>query len=71
MPSASKILDGVSLSSLLDDHYYAEARALALSRLETSATSGRIELEGPPINDESDIVPDSYTHLTLPQICSV
>ena len=56
MPPASKILDGVSLSSLLDDHYYAEARALALSRLETSATSGRIDLEGPPINDESDIV---------------
>ena len=56
MPSASKILDGVSLSSLLDDHYYAEARALALIRLETSATSGRIDIEGPPINDESDIV---------------
>ncbi len=56
MPSASKILDGVSLSSLLDDYYYAEARALALSRLETSATSGEIDIEGPPINDESDIV---------------
>jgi DNA primase large subunit len=56
LPSASKILDGVTLSSLLDDHYYAEARALGLRRLETSASSGFIDIEGPPINDESDII---------------
>ncbi|SVB62487.1 uncharacterized protein METZ01_LOCUS215341, partial [marine metagenome] len=56
MPSASKILDGISLNSLLEDYYYAEARALALSRLETSASLGVIDIEGPPTNDESDIV---------------
>ena len=56
MPSASKLLDGINLASLLDDYYYAEARALALSRLESSATSGLIDVEGPPTNDESDIV---------------
>ena len=56
MPSASKLLDGINLASLLDDYYYAEARALALSRLESSATSGIIDVEGPPTNDESDIV---------------
>ncbi|SVC96127.1 uncharacterized protein METZ01_LOCUS348981, partial [marine metagenome] len=56
MPSASKILDDVSLNSLLEDYYYAEARALALSRLETSASSGMIDIEGPPTNDETDIV---------------
>jgi len=56
LPSASKLLDGINLASLLDDYYYAEARALALSRLESSATSGIIAVEGPPTNDESDIV---------------
>ncbi|MEE3242650.1 MAG: DNA primase large subunit PriL [Candidatus Thermoplasmatota archaeon] len=56
LPSASKILDGISLNSLLEDYYYAEARALALSRLETSASLGVIDIEGPPTNDESDIV---------------
>ena len=56
LPSASKLLDGINLASLLDDYYYAEARALALSRLESSATSGIIDVEGPPTNDESDIV---------------
>lgn len=56
MPSASKLLDGIKLNSLLNDYYYAEARALALSRLESSATSGIIDVEGPPTNDESDIV---------------
>ena len=56
MPSASTLLDGINLSSLLDDYYYSEARALALSRLESSATSGIIDVEGPPTNDESDIV---------------
>ena len=56
LPSASKILDDVSLNSLLEDYYYAEARALALSRLETSASSGMIDIEGPPTNDETDIV---------------
>ena len=56
LPSASKLLDGIKLDSLLSDYYYAEARALALSRLEGSATSGIIDVEGPPTNDESDIV---------------
>ena len=56
LPSASTLLDGINLSSLLDDYYYSEARALALSRLESSATSGIIDVEGPPTNDESDIV---------------
>ena len=56
LPTASELLDGIKLDSLLNDYYYAEARALALSRLEASATSGIIDVEGPPTNDESDIV---------------
>ena len=56
LPTASSILEDVDLDSLLDDYFYAEARALAINRLETSATRGVIELEGPPINDETDIV---------------
>jgi len=56
LPTASSILEDVNLDSLLDDYFYAEARALAINRLETSATRGVIELEGPPINDETDIV---------------
>ena len=56
MPSASNILEGLDLSSLLEDYYYAEARALALDRLESAASKGQIDLEGPPINDEIDIV---------------
>ena len=51
LPSASKILAGIDLGSLLEDYYYAEARALALTRLESSVTSGVIDVEGPPIND--------------------
>ena len=56
LPSASNILEGLDLSSLLDDYYYAEARALALDRLESAASKGQIDLEGPPINDEIDII---------------
>ena len=56
LPTASSILEDVDLDSLLGDYFYAEARALAINRLETSATRGVIELEGPPINDETDIV---------------
>ena len=56
LPTASSILENVDLDSLLSDYFYAEARALAINRLETSATRGVIELEGPPINDETDIV---------------
>ncbi len=56
LPTASSILEDVDLDSLLNDYFYAEARALAINRLETSATRGVIELEGPPINDETDIV---------------
>ena len=56
MPAASKILEGVTLDALLSDYFYAEARALALTRLETSASLGIIDVEGPPTNDESDIV---------------
>ena len=56
MPTASAILEGVNLDSLLDDYFYAEARALAINRLETSATRGVIDIEGPPTNDETDIV---------------
>ena len=56
LPTASAILDGVTLDSLLDDYFYAEARALAINRLETSATRGIIDIEGPPTNDETDIV---------------
>jgi len=56
LPSASKILEGINLQSLLEDYFYAEARALALIRLETSASSGIIDVEGPPTNDETDIV---------------
>jgi len=65
LPTASAILEGVNLDSLLDDYFYAEARALAINRLETSATRGVIDIEGPPTNDETDIVlgyvfPDWY-----------
>ena len=56
LPAASKILEGVTLEALLSDYFYAEARALALIRLETSASLGIIDVEGPPTNDESDIV---------------
>ncbi len=56
LPTASAILEDVNLESLLEDYFYAEARALAISRLETSATRGTIEIEGPPTNDENDIV---------------
>jgi len=56
LPTASAILEGVNLDSLLDDYFYAEARALAINRLETSATRGIIDIEGPPTNDETDIV---------------
>ena len=56
LPTASTILEGVNLDSLLDDYFYAEARALAINRLETSATRGIIDIEGPPTNDETDIV---------------
>ena len=47
MPTASAILEEVNLESLLEDYFYAEARALAISRLETSATRGIIDIEGP------------------------
>ena len=50
------MLKGLDLQSLLEDYFYAEARALALIRLETSATLGIIDVEGPPVNEESDIV---------------
>ena len=56
LPTASAILEDVNLESLLEDYFYAEARALAINRLETSATRGKIEIEGPPTNDENDIV---------------
>lgn len=56
LPTASVILEDVNLESLLEDYFYAEARALAISRLETSATRGIIDIEGPPTNDENDIV---------------
>jgi len=56
LPTASTILEGVNLDSLLNDYFYAEARALAINRLETSATRGIIDVEGPPTNDETDIV---------------
>ena len=56
LPTASAILEDVNLESLLEDYFYAEARALAISRLETSATRGIIDIEGPPTNDENDIV---------------
>ena len=56
LPAASRILEGVTLDALLSDYFYAEARALALTRLETSASLGIIDVEGPPTNDESDIV---------------
>ena len=56
LPTASAILEDVNLESLLEDYFYAEARALAINRLETSATRGAIEIEGPPTNDENDIV---------------
>ena len=56
MPSASKMLEGIDLQSLLEDYFYAEARALAIIRLETSASLGIIDVEGPPTNDETDIV---------------
>ena len=56
LPTASAILEEVNLESLLEDYFYAEARALAINRLETSATRGIIDIEGPPTNDENDIV---------------
>ena len=56
MPSASKMLEGIDLQSLLEDYFYSEARALAITRLETSASLGIIDVEGPPTNDETDIV---------------
>ena len=56
LPTASAILEDVNLESLLEDYFYAEARALAINRLETSATRGAIDIEGPPTNDEDDIV---------------
>jgi len=56
LPTSSRIIEGIALNSLLSDYFYAEARALAINRLETSASSGIIEVEGPPINNESDIV---------------
>ncbi|MFL2940109.1 MAG: hypothetical protein ACJZ37_04270 [Candidatus Poseidoniales archaeon] len=56
LPSANTYLEGLTLDSLLEDYFYSEARALAVARLESSATTGLIDVEGPPINDESDIV---------------
>ena len=56
LPSANSYLEGITLDSLLEDYFYSEARALAVARLETSATTGLIDVEGPPINDEADIV---------------
>ena len=56
LPSANTYLEGLTLEALLDDYFYSEARALAVARLETSATTGLIDVEGPPVNDESDIV---------------
>ena len=56
MPSANSYLEGLTLDSLLEDYFYSEARALAVARLETSATTGLIDVEGPPVNDEADIV---------------
>ena len=60
LPSANTYLEGLTLESLLEDYFYSEARALAVARLETSATTGLIDVEGPPAV--------SYTHLTLPTI---
>ena len=54
MPSANSYLEGLTLDSLLEDYFYSEARALAVARLETSATTGLIDIEGPPVNDEAD-----------------
>tara|TARA_Y100001970_G_scaffold127809_1_gene157903 strand:- start:2057 stop:3544 length:1488 start_codon:yes stop_codon:yes gene_type:complete len=56
LPSANGYLEGLTLETLLEDYFYSEARALAIARLETSATTGIIDVEAPPINDESDIV---------------
>ena len=56
LPSANFYLEGLTLESLLEDYFYSEARALAIARLETSATTGIIDVEAPPINDEADIV---------------
>ena len=56
LPSANTYLEGLTLDSLLEDYFYSEARALAVARLESSATTGLIDVEGPPVNDESDIV---------------
>ena len=56
LPSANTYLEGLTLESLLEDYFYSEARALAVARLETSATTGLIDVEGPPVNDEADIV---------------
>ena len=56
LPSANTYLEGLTLDSLLEDYFYSEARALAVARLETSATTGLIDVEGPPVNDEADIV---------------
>tara|TARA_B100001142_G_scaffold139281_1_gene140794 strand:+ start:106 stop:1593 length:1488 start_codon:yes stop_codon:yes gene_type:complete len=56
LPSANTYLQGLTLDSLLEDYFYSEARALAVARLESSATTGLIDVEGPPVNDEADIV---------------
>ena len=56
LPSANVYLEGLTLESLLEDYFYSEARALAVARLETSATTGIIDVEAPPINDEADVV---------------
>mgnify|MGYP001242161680 CR=1 FL=1 len=56
LPSANTYLEGLTLEALLEDYFYSEARALAVARLETSATTGIIDVEGPPVNDEADIV---------------
>ena len=56
LPSANVYLEGLTLESLLEDYFYSEARALAVARLETSATKGIIDVEAPPINDEADVV---------------
>ena len=56
LPTARKVLEGVNLRSLLDDYFYAEARDLALHRLEMAASKGKIEVEGPPTNDETDVI---------------
>ena len=56
LPSTNSYLEGLTIESLLNDFFYSEARALAVERLESSATKGIIDIEGPPVNDESDVV---------------